>query len=115
MVKKGDTVPNNIHFDTTRANIEVLEARAENLAGPAAYDPDSAHPFKGDMDASRLKKLIDKRGVERVPLVMMTVTNNSGGGQPVSLKNNETSEVWHIMHPVLSMRAASPRTPISSS
>ena len=94
MVKKGDTVPNNIHFDTTRANIEVLEARAENLAGPAAYDPDSGQPFKGDMDASRLKKLIDKRGVERVPLVMMTVTNNSGGGQPVSLKNiKETSEV----------------------
>ena len=94
IVKKGDSVPNNIHFDTTRANIEVLEARAENLAGPAAYDPDSGQPFKGDMDASRLKKLIDKRGVERVPLVMMTVTNNSGGGQPVSLKNiKETSEV----------------------
>jgi len=94
LVKKGDTVPNNTHFDTTRANVEVLEARAENLAGPAAYDPDSDHPFKGDMDASRLKKLIDKRGVERVPLVMMTVTNNSGGGQPVSLKNiKETSEV----------------------
>jgi tryptophanase len=94
IVKKGDTVPNNIHFDTTRANIEVLEARAENLAGPAAYDADADRPFKGDMDAARLKKLIDKRGVERVPLVMMTVTNNSGGGQPVSLKNiKETSEV----------------------
>ncbi len=94
LVKKGDTVPNNIHFDTTRANVEVLEARAENLAAAAAYDPDLDLPFKGDMDAARLKKLIDKRGAERVPLVMMTVTNNSGGGQPVSLKNiKETSEV----------------------
>jgi len=94
LVKKGDTVPNNIHFDTTRANVEVLEARAENLAAAAAYDPDGDLPFKGDMDTARLKKLIDKRGVERVPLVMMTVTNNSGGGQPVSLKNiKETSDV----------------------
>lgn len=94
ILKKGDSVPSNIHFDTTRANIEVLEARAEDLAAAAAYDPDADLPFKGDMDAAKLKKFIDKRGVEKVPLVMMTVTNNSGGGQPVSLKNiKETSEV----------------------
>ena len=94
MVKKGDCVPNNIHFDTTRANIEFLEAQAVNLAGPAAYDPDADHPFKGDMDVARLKKTIEAKGVRKVPLVMMTVTNNSGGGQPVSLKNiKEVSRV----------------------
>jgi len=94
MVKKGDHVPNNIHFDTTRANIEFLEAQAVNLAGPAAYDPDSDRPFKGDMDIAKLKKFIEAKGVKRIPLVMTTVTNNSGGGQPVSLKNiKETSRV----------------------
>jgi len=94
MVKKGDGVPNNIHFDTTRANIEFLEAQAVNLAGPAAYDPDADQPFKGDMDVARLKKFIEAKGVRKVPLVMMTVTNNSGGGQPVSLKNiKEVSRV----------------------
>ncbi len=94
ILKKGDSVPSNIHFDTTRANIEVLEARAEDLAAAPAYDPDADLPFKGDIDVAKLKKLIDKRGADKVPLVMMTVTNNSGGGQPVSLKNiKETSEL----------------------
>ena len=94
MLKKGDSVPSNIHFDTTRANIEVLEARAEDLAAAPAYDPDADLPFKGDMDVAKLKKFIDKRGAAKVPLVMLTVTNNSGGGQPVSLKNiKEVSEV----------------------
>jgi len=94
IVKKGDSVPSNIHFDTTRANIEVLEARAEDLAAAPAYDPDADLPFKGDIDVAKLKKFIDRKGPDKVPLVMLTVTNNSGGGQPVSLRNiKETSEV----------------------
>lgn len=87
LVQKGDFVPNNIHFDTTRANVEFLEAHAVDLVTPGGYDPDSAQAFKGDMDVPRLKKFIEAKGVKRIPLVMMTVTNNSGGGQPVSLKN----------------------------
>lgn len=94
LIKKGDVVPNNIHFDTTRANVEFLGARAENFVLPEAYDPDSDHPFKGDMDPGRLKKFVESRGAKRIPLVMMTVTNNSGGGQPVSLRNiKEVSEI----------------------
>jgi len=94
MVKKGDLVPSNIHFDTTRANIEVLGAEAVDLVRPAAYDPDADLLFKGDLDVARLKKFIEAKGAKRIPLVMTTVTNNSGGGQPVSLKNlKETSQV----------------------
>ncbi len=87
LVKKGDTVPNNIHFDTTKANIEFLGGKTVNLVKKEAYDPDSPDPFKGDMDVGRLKHLIEVKGVRRIPLVMLTVTNNSGGGQPVSLRN----------------------------
>jgi len=87
LVRPGDYVPNNIHFDTTRANIEVRGAHAVDLAGRWAFDPDAATPFKGDMDVERLTKFIDAKGTGRIPLVMMTVTNNSGGGQPVSMKN----------------------------
>jgi len=85
--KKGDVVPNNTHFDTTRANVEFTAAEALDVVIPEGQEPASKHPFKGNMDVTALRELISRVGRERVPLVMLTVTNNSGGGQPVSMEN----------------------------
>ena len=85
MVSEGDIVPNNTHFDTTRANVEYRGADALDLVEPS--DPSEILPFKGNMDIGALRATIEKVGVDRIPLVMMTVTNNSGGGQPVSMAN----------------------------
>jgi len=87
MCKKGDVVPNNTHFDTTRANVEFVGAEAIDLQIPEARQPETRLPFKGNMDVAALEELIGRVGRERIPLVMLTVTNNSGGGQPVSMEN----------------------------
>ncbi len=83
----GDVVPNNTHFDTTRANVEHVGARAVDLPIAQGRQPSVPHPFKGNMDVAALRSLIDEVGPAKIPLVMLTVTNNSGGGQPVSMEN----------------------------
>jgi tyrosine phenol-lyase len=87
VVKPGMSVPNNIHFDTTRANVEHQRAHALDLVIKEAYDPHCELPFKGNIDLVRLEETITRLGRERIPLIMLTITNNSGGGQPVSMEN----------------------------
>ena len=87
MCKKGDIVPNNTHFDTTRANCEFVGATAVDIPIPEAKEPARVHDFKGNMDTAQLTALIAREGAKKIPLVMLTVTNNSGGGQPVSMAN----------------------------
>lgn len=94
--RPGDVIINNSHFDTTQANVEARGAEARNLVIEEAYQPDLIHPFKGNIDLDRLQRTIEDVGVERIPLVMLTVTNNAGGGQPVSLANiRAASEICH--------------------
>jgi len=98
LVEEGDFVPNNIHFDTTRANIEHNGGTAVNCVIDTAYDPDADVPFKGDMDLAKLDRVLADVGADHIPLVLLTITNNSGGGQPVSLENARAVSSWCRRH-----------------
>ena len=82
IAKPGDVVLNNTHFDTTRAHVENRGAEARDLVIPEGRQPRVIHPFKGNIDLAALRRAIDEIGPARIPAVMITVTNNSGGGQP---------------------------------
>ncbi len=93
-IKPGDYVPNNMHFDSTRAHVIDKGGIPVDLVIDEAYDIENEHPFKGNMDISKLEDFIKKVGREKIPLIMITLTNNTGGGQPVSMKNiREVKEV----------------------
>ncbi len=96
MCRSGHVVPNNTHFDTTRANIEYQGAIAVDLPCRESHETGAPHPFKGNMDLEALERLLATEGRGAVPLVMLTITNNSGGGQPVSMAN--VREVARICH-----------------
>lgn len=97
----GKTFISNTHFDTTRANIEFSGAEALDIAIPESNDPALIHPFKGNIDTDRLEKLITEKGAENIGSVILTVTNNSGGGQPVSMKNTRDVSAICKKHGVL--------------
>ncbi len=87
LVKEGDYVPNNMHFDTTYANVKHKGGTPANLVVDDAYYPGKPGDFKGNMDIDKLKDFIEEKGSEKIPVIMLTITNNTAGGQPVSMEN----------------------------
>ena len=94
----GKFIPSNTHFDTTRANIEHTGATATDLVIDEGRDPQSLHPFKGNMDPAKLEAFIAEHGPENIPVIMLTITNNSGGGQPVSMENIRSIREISLRH-----------------
>jgi len=96
LVKPGQYVPSNMHFDTTDGNIRARGGRPTNLINDGAFDPTNRDPFKGNMDIDKLRAFIQQTGVQNIPFGTITVTNNAGGGQPVSMANvRAVAEVYH--------------------
>lgn len=89
LVKEGDIVPGNSHFDTTKGHIEFRKATAVDCTIDEAFDTSAIHPFKGNVDLDKLKKVFDKHSKEKIPFVVLTITCNSAGGQPVSVENTK--------------------------
>lgn len=95
LVKPGQYIPSNMHFDTTEGNIRARGGRPTNLVIDEAYDPAARVPFKGNLDIQKLQNFIEHHGPQNIPLGMITITNNAGGGQPVSLENlRQTAETY---------------------
>jgi tryptophanase len=96
LVKPGLVIPSNMHFDTTAANVSARGGEPVNLVIPEANDPTALLPFKGNMDSSKLRQFIQQTGPENIPFGMITITNNAGGGQPVSMENlRQVSATYH--------------------